>query len=92
MDESGNPSGGIEVLSRADLYNEYIMTGLRTVEGVSAATLRNQFAEFEPDFIENARALISSGKIVFDGSIWKLTREGKLFADRIAADLFAVSE
>ena len=45
-----------EYLSNIDKYNEYVMTGLRTVWGVSLMYLKKEFGEkYNKHFVENSR-------------------------------------
>jgi len=78
-----------EDLSETQTLNEYIMTSLRTMEGLDISRVRTQWGE------EKAETLLrESGKHAKQGRLTLcdhtiiLTREGKLFADGIAADLF----
>ncbi len=74
-----------EVLTPTQQLNEYIMTSLRTVEGLDlkkvdeAASNKLQAA---------SKKYEATGKMKLEGEKIILTNEGKLFADGIAADLF----
>ena len=74
-----------EILTGTQQLNEYIMTSLRTMEGLNLDKL---------DETEMGRLLIVSRKYIESGLLKHennrlvLTKEGKLFADGIAADLF----
>ncbi len=78
-----------EILSQAQHLNEYIMTSLRTTEGINLekiyAEYGNQYAE---KIVTQSSKWQEGKKIIIENSTLKLTREGKLFADGIAADLF----
>jgi oxygen-independent coproporphyrinogen-3 oxidase len=79
-----------ELLTTTQEINEYIMTALRTTKGIQTAFFAERFGD------ENSKLLLKycnkyvlTGKIsVSDNLEISLTREGKLFADGIAADLF----
>jgi oxygen-independent coproporphyrinogen-3 oxidase len=78
-----------EVLTETQQLNEYIMTSLRTVEGLDLKLVSKRFGE------NASHKLQAASKKYIDSSILKnqyskliLTDEGKLFADGIAADLF----
>lgn len=79
-----------EILSDADRYNEYVMTGLRTMWGITY----DQIIEFGPllseHFIKQITGPISSSMIVQHGHQYTLSHQGKFFADRVAMDLFWV--
>ncbi len=74
-----------EVLSDADNYNEYMMTGLRTKWGVDINHLNSPFQEY---FLKNVSNFIKNGGITIDKGIYRLTRSGKHYADFIAMNLF----
>ncbi len=91
--EKGEVPAEREVLSRADRFNEYMMTSLRTKWGVDAGYLNQYFeAEFNGEIKEALERNIASGKITVDGGIYTLSLEGKLLADQIASELFLVQE
>ena len=71
-----------EILTDTQKMNEYIMTSLRTVEGLD---LRNVDST---EFRVQSQKFIDEGKMIEENGFLKLTRKGKLFADGIAAELF----
>lgn len=78
-----------EELTDAQRLNEYIMTSLRTMEGLSTGYVEIQFGKDISDtIIRSAEKFISAGNVQWDGERLRLTREGKLLADGIAAELF----
>ena len=78
-----------EVLTETQQLNEYIMTALRTVEGISTKYISTKFGEQESfNVIAASRKYESTGKLKIENGQIILTKEGKLFADGIAADLF----
>ncbi|GAB2836090.1 radical SAM family heme chaperone HemW [Ferruginibacter profundus] len=78
-----------EVLTRTQQLNEYIMTALRTMEGINTKYISTKFGEEESrKVIVASRRYESTGKLIIENEKIILTREGKLFADGIAADLF----
>jgi oxygen-independent coproporphyrinogen-3 oxidase len=78
-----------ELLTGTQQLNEYIMTSLRTMEGLSLDYVSRIFGEEK-----SSRISIAAGRYEHTGKLKNvnrnliLTREGKLFADGIAADLF----
>jgi oxygen-independent coproporphyrinogen-3 oxidase len=65
------------------------MTSLRTSEGISLERISAQFGESVRErILSNAGGYMNTKKIEMDGMSIRLTREGKLLADGIAADLF----
>jgi oxygen-independent coproporphyrinogen III oxidase len=79
-----------EVLSTATRYNEYIMTGLRTMWGVKLDEINRFGAEFGPYFLDGIHSEIQAGFVVQEGNKYTLTQVGKHFADGIASNLFWV--
>ncbi len=81
-----------EIITPAMKYNEYIMTGLRTVWGVETAYISNLGQAFLDDFLTNIEKHLISGDVMHHNNQYYLSRSGKYFADRIAMDLFWVEE
>ncbi len=78
-----------EILSQNDLYNEYVMTSLRTVWGCNTEHIENVFGKkHRLYFQKKIETFISGGMIKKSGTVYSLTAKGKLFADRIASGLF----
>jgi oxygen-independent coproporphyrinogen III oxidase len=79
-----------EELSPLQQLNEYIMISLRTGEGCNLDMVGKRFGEDAArDLRKKAERYIQQGKIKELNSLClALTREGKLLADGIAADLF----
>lgn len=74
-----------EMLTPTQQVNEYIMTSLRTMEGLNLANV-SEAASCE--LRAASKKHIETGKIILKDDRLILTNEGKLFADGIAADLF----
>lgn len=82
-----------EILSLVQRYNEYVMTSLRTSWGCDLEHIHNVFGDYYASFcLKQANSFITEGKIVIDGNRLLLSNSGKLFADGIAATLFADQE
>lgn len=79
----------VEVLSPADRFNELILTGLRTIYGVSIRQL-SEIQDFPKGFSENVEQLKSQGWMEEKSDRLYLTPEGRLRADFIASELFIV--
>ncbi len=78
-----------ELLSEVDQFNKYILTSLRTIWGIDAEVLKNKFSsEIIHSFNRNINTYISKGMVTFTNNQYVLTIKGKLFADRIASELF----
>lgn len=79
----------MEILTPIQQVNEYIMVSLRMSEGLDLEYLANEFGKDALTHVQQAaQKYIDSGKIRSTTTILQLTREGKLFADGIAAGLF----
>ena len=79
----------IELLTETQQLNEYIMTGLRTSEGISLAYISEKWGnENALAILNDADKWIENGKINSVNQQLILTNAGKLLADGIAADLF----
>jgi oxygen-independent coproporphyrinogen-3 oxidase len=78
-----------ELLSPDQQRNEYVMTRLRTIEGIDLSFLAQQWGDASRQalMVQSAKH-VRSQHAVLQGNHLQLSREGKLFADRIAADLF----
>ena len=78
-----------EKLTPTQQLNEYIMTSLRTQQGLDLDYIKGLFGDDTAQQIQqNSSKYISSEKLWLNESRLQLTGEGKLFADGIAADLF----
>ena len=78
-----------EELTPTQQLNEYIMTSLRTSEGLDTEYIANQFSKEEAFRIQRSSDnLIKQELLQKKESNLLLTRQGKLFADGIAAGLF----
>ncbi len=78
-----------EVLTTTQCYNEYVMTSLRTNWGCDIEHINNVFGETYSKFFEDHIAtFVAQQKVYKKANSYCLTRQGKLFADGIASDLF----
>lgn len=79
----------IEELSLSDQYNEYVMTGLRTIYGVSMERIKTAFGEKFKDYIEiEMQRFLKDRTLEISNGVLKTTQKGKFLADGIAAELF----
>lgn len=79
----------IEQLTFEDRFNEYIMTSLRTMWGADMDHIRQTFGTDIADKLEEqAQKYIDKAWMIFSDNKMTLTAKGKLFADRIASELF----
>ncbi len=82
----------IEELTTIDQYNEYVMTGFRTIWGVSTEFLETNFnLKFKHYFIEKIQKHIDQKNIVLNDNVYTTTNKGRFLADGIASDLFLLN-
>ena len=74
-----------EELTATQKTNEHIMTALRTMEGLDLDTVDK---EVSGKLIMQTKKFIDRGLLIRKNNSLLLTKEGKLLADGIAADLF----
>ncbi len=80
-----------EELHTDDKYNEYVMTGLRTMWGCKLSEIEQKFGQSYADyFLSRAEKWVAAELISATEALFILTDKGKLQADGIAADLFMV--
>ena len=78
-----------EILSKTDQYNEYIMTGLRTIWGVSLERIESEFGKTYLDYLnKQASKFINDNLLFVENNTLKTTKKGKFLTDGIASDLF----
>ncbi|MEY3435552.1 MAG: radical family heme chaperone HemW [Bacteroidota bacterium] len=78
-----------EELTEIQHLNEYIMTALRTIEGIDLQWIRSKWNEqYAVQIQSHAQKYITLGNLIATENRLILTKNGKLFADGIAADLF----
>lgn len=77
-----------EELTAENRFNELLMTGLRTIWGVSISKLKETDIEIPDEFYQTIKLLEKQEKLTFENDVLKLTDKGKFFADGIAAELF----
>ena len=79
----------LEELTPVQQLNEYIMTSLRTSEGINILSIKNKWGEkMAEKILSKIDAFIQQNKMTKNKDHLQLTKEGKLLADGIAADLF----
>ena len=88
----------VETLSENDRFNEYVMTGLRTIWGISLDKIENDFGvsykkhlqESSDKFLQQGLLTMASCHTERSRSVLKATQEGKFLIDGIASDLFMI--
>ncbi|KRD11047.1 coproporphyrinogen III oxidase [Flavobacterium sp. Root901] len=78
-----------ETLTVSHRYNEYIMTGLRTIWGVSLDRIENEFGKEYLDYLKKqSQRFLNDDLLSIENNILKPTLKGKFLTDGIASDLF----
>lgn len=86
---NNTPQFELEELTNFDKVNEHLLIGLRTVWGSNLSFIEKQLSpEVYLTFLSELDHQIEQGYIVQEKQELFLTEKGKLFADRIASDLF----
>ena len=81
-----------EILTKTDKYNEYIMTGLRTIWGISLGRIETEFGNLYLDYLHQQSAKFIEDDLLFiNEGILQTTKKGKFLSDGIAADLFMLN-
>lgn len=89
----------VECLSVQDLYNEYVMTGLRTIWGVSLSRIELDFGVDYMAYLKKmSKSYVDKGLLVLEKQnrenkqeeILKTTNKGKFLVDGIASQLFKI--
>jgi oxygen-independent coproporphyrinogen-3 oxidase len=82
----------VEELTLVDRYNEYIMTGLRTIYGVSIDKIEKDFGViFKEYLLKQASEYLKDHLLFLDGDTLLVTRKGKFLSDGIASELFMLN-
>ncbi|MBK9734028.1 MAG: radical SAM family heme chaperone HemW [Saprospiraceae bacterium] len=79
-----------EYLNNDTRYNEYLMTGLRTMWGIDLSVIQAMGEKVTNIFLSSIKEAINDGMIKQNGNNFTLTKNGKYYADRIAMNLFSV--
>jgi oxygen-independent coproporphyrinogen-3 oxidase len=79
-----------EALTPEDVINEYLLTTLRTSWGADLRKLRQEL-QYDLQALHGPylNTLFAESLAIVSGDTLRLTRRGKMLADKIAADLFA---
>ncbi|MEN8123931.1 MAG: radical SAM family heme chaperone HemW [Bacteroidota bacterium] len=83
----------IENLTINDKFNEIIMTGLRTIWGVSLQQVERNFGlDIKNELIFTAQRFLKNNTLKIENDKLLITEKGKFLADGIAAELFIVNK
>ena len=89
--QSGRLLQETEKLNSVQKYNEFILTGLRTMWGVNLNLLKEEFGQELLDYcLQNARKFIREGLIISKDNSLIMTRKGIFISDGIMSELMRV--
>ena len=81
-----------ENLTITDRYNEYIMTGLRTIWGVSLERIENEFGKLYLNHLNReAKRFLDDDLLFIENKVLRATKKGKFLCDGVASDLFLLN-
>ena len=87
--QNGELPKEVEKLTTKDRYNEYVMTGLRTIWGVSLVRIEQEFGlEYLNYLKQQSHKFVVDGLLSITDDLIKPTLKGKFLTDGIASDLF----
>lgn len=87
--QKGKVSCESETLDNSTLYNEYVLTRLRTMWGCDELFIVNNFGDdFLKHFKNSVSKHVGAASVIHKNGVFTLSDKGKLFADAITADLF----
>ena len=79
-----------EWLTAAARYDEMVMLGLRTCEGINLERMEERFGSQQVDYcLRMAEPYLSNGELSLSYPHLKLTASGIFISDMIMSDLFA---
>ena len=88
---AGLPYSEEEILSENNRYNEYVLTRIRTIWGVSSDELNESYgAEKAAYFKNNINKYIDTGMVKLHNGIYNLTEKGMFISDEIMANLMFI--
>ena len=88
--ESGRPEFERELLTPSEKVNDYLLTGLRTIWGVSLDKVSRIWPDIPATFRDSLEKLKSQQLIVQEGDAITIPAEARILSDRVAAGLFVV--
>ena len=81
-----------ETLSETDKFNEYIMTGLRTIWGISLEKVKDDFGEnYKKQLLQQSEIYIKEHLLYIEDDKLLTTKKGKFLSDGIASNLFKIN-
>ena len=91
LQSQGDVPHGIETLETRDCYNEDVMLGMRTREGVSVQAIQENYGErYRLNFERQAEQFLQSGLMAVDAGRYHLTERGVAVSDMVIREFFEV--
>jgi len=89
--EKDLPFSEAEILTEQDRYNDYIITGLRTIWGISGAFIYTEFSKsYYIHFQKSVEKYIPSGHVLNNSETVTLSQSGLFISDQIMSDFMVV--
>jgi oxygen-independent coproporphyrinogen-3 oxidase len=90
---NGHIAGEFEVLTVTDRYNDYLITGLRTIWGVDEDYIMSEFGpEISLHFKQNCQRLLPSGIIESKNNRIFISKNGIFISDKIISEFFLLTK
>lgn len=87
--EKNEPAFESEFLTETEVFNEFILTGIRTIWGVNSKEIENKFGnKYYLHLQKKTKPYLEQNLLRIENEAIVLTEKGKLIADRIASELF----
>jgi len=81
----------IETLSVQDQYNEYVMTGLRTIWGVSITKIEKDFGVvYKTHLLQSSEKFVEQNLLQIKNEKIITTHKGKFLVDGLASEIFMI--
>lgn len=82
-----------EILSDNDVFNDYILTSVRVMEGMNLSELEKRFGQEKKAYTMNmAKKYIDNGTLEIKDGFLRLTKEGVFISDAIMSDMMYVED
>ncbi len=80
-----------EILSENEKYNEYILTRIRTIWGVSVVDIQQKFGAERADyFLKNIKKYTDTKLVIEKKQLYTITQKGLFVSDEIMTDLMII--
>ncbi len=88
----GKPDIEEEILDTQSRYNDFILTGMRTMWGINISALKEKFGQEMLNYCEaNLKKHLQSGYVILDDNRYKISPQGIFISDSIMSDLMYIA-